>query len=61
MSEVLKQLLEKLERAKFSGRLTLTFESGQISGAELRHLLPFAELQRELPALEEEGEFQLKP
>jgi hypothetical protein len=61
MCESVKPLFEKLERAKFSGELRLTFESGKVASAELRHCLPFSELGRELPALEPEKEFALKP
>jgi hypothetical protein len=54
----LQELFEKLERSKFSGKLSLTFESGKVSSAELKHYLPFSELKKPLPVIEEE--FSLK-
>jgi hypothetical protein len=59
METDLDKLLSKLEKARFTGELHLRFESGEIAGAVLEHHLPFSELKRELPTLEEE--FQLKP
>jgi hypothetical protein len=60
MSEHLKPLFEKLEKARFTGTLSLRFESGQVASAELIHLLPFSELSRELVTVEPEEEFTLK-
>ena len=54
MSETLKALLDKLEKAKFTGKLTLRFEVGQVASAELVHFLPFSELERTLPTVEKE-------
>jgi hypothetical protein len=56
------QLLEKLERAKFSGELRLHLYQGEITGAELHHHLANNEFQsRELPTVEPEKGFALKP
>ncbi len=57
----LKTLFEKLAKAKFTGELRLRWESGRVAGAELIHFLPAAELGRELPTVENEKEFTLKP
>ncbi len=57
----LQPLLDKLEKAKFTGELHLRFEAGQMASAELIHLLPFSELGRELITVEPEKEFTLKP
>jgi len=54
-------LLEKLARAKFTGELHLRIECGQVASARLEHSLAFSELERELPTLEPETEFALKP
>jgi hypothetical protein len=62
-SESLKELqplFEKLARARFTGKLILSFEAGQISSAFLQHYLPLSELRRELPTIEE-VEFTLRP
>jgi hypothetical protein len=55
MSENLQPLLNKLEKARFTGTLDLHFEAGQVASARLTHFLPFAEIQdRELVTLEPE-------
>ncbi len=61
MSEILTPLIEKLEKAKFSGELRLRFEAGQVASASLSHFLPFSELGKELPAVEpEKGDVKVK-
>jgi hypothetical protein len=61
MNESLKPLLERPEASKFTGPLELRFESGQIASAKLEHFLPYSEFGRELPLVEPETEFSLKP
>ncbi len=53
MRKTLQPLLDKLQKAKFTGELRVCFEAGQPARAELIHCLPFAELGRELPTIEE--------
>ena len=45
-------LLERLEKAKFSGTLELHFDHGQIVSAELRHWLVKAEFEKPIPIVE---------
>jgi hypothetical protein len=44
-------LLQKLQKAKFTGSLDLRFEAGEIASARLTHFLPFSELSRQLPGV----------
>jgi hypothetical protein len=60
MSEHLKPLFEKLEKARFTGTLSLRFERGEVASAELLHLLPFSQLGRKLVTVVPEEEFTLK-
>ena len=61
MSEAIRNLFDKLGKAKFSGELHLRFESGLIESAKLEHFLPFSELGRELPTIEGEAQPSGKP
>jgi hypothetical protein len=54
--EALTPLLEKLQKAKFSGDLILHFSGGEVESADLRHYLPISELKRHLPTIEDEPE-----
>ncbi|MBN2321245.1 MAG: hypothetical protein JXR49_19355 [Acidobacteria bacterium] len=57
----LQPLFSKLEQARFTGRLILHLESGEITKADLHHYLPVTEFSKPLPTIEEETEFCLKP
>jgi len=60
-SEGITALMERLQKAKFTGTLELRYSSGEVVAAELHHLLAHAEFQtRPLPVVEAE-EFSLKP
>jgi hypothetical protein len=48
-------LLERLEKAKFTGHLDLHFDRGQIVRAELRHWLANSEFTEPLPTVESES------
>jgi hypothetical protein len=61
MGEEIDKLLEKLQKARFSGELRLRLESGEIASAKLIHLLALSELSGEIPLIEPEKEFTLKP
>lgn len=61
MAENLQKLLYKLEKAKFAGELHLRFEAGQVASAELRHYIAASEFTAELPCIDPEKEFELKP
>ncbi len=54
MIENLEPLLAKLQQARFTGELRLYFDDGQPASAKLIHSLPFSELGRELPTIEEQ-------
>ena len=57
----LQPLFAKLAKARFSGRLHLVFEAGGISSAKLEHYLSYEALGKNLPVIEPEEEFALKP
>ena len=61
MSEAIQPLLDKLEKARFTGTLELHFEDGQPTRAKLIHFLAFSELGRTLPTVEPEKEVKTKP
>ncbi len=46
-------LIERLEKAKFSGTLELRLESGEIASAELHHFLANTEFLKPLPTIED--------
>lgn len=50
--ENLQPLLEKLEKARFSGDLVLHFSGGEVESADLNHYLAAAELCKPLPVIE---------
>jgi hypothetical protein len=54
-------LLEKLAAARFSGKLILVFNRGEIESADLTHFLQNSEFKRPIPVIEESEEFALKP
>jgi hypothetical protein len=55
--DAMEGLLKRLADAKFTGTLRLQFDRGEVSTAELRHSLAFAEFQsRELPIVESAGQ-----
>jgi hypothetical protein len=54
-------LLEKLQKAHFTGELYIRFESGQPASVMLTHFLPLEELDRELVTVEPEAKFPSKP
>ena len=60
MSETLQPLLDKLERAKFTGRLIVDFHQGQVRAARLSHYLGWDEFSRSLPSVENEPEAEPK-
>jgi hypothetical protein len=62
MNEALKSLIERLERCAFTGSLNLRFSEGQVQAAELNQYLQTVEFTAgELPGIESEGDFVLKP
>ncbi len=48
----LQPLIEKLERAGFSGELVLHFYAGQVDSARLTHDLAHSEFRKPLPVIE---------
>lgn len=56
MSEKLNPLLDKLEKAKFTGELHLSFDAGQIQSARISHYLAYSQFKESLPIIEENAE-----
>jgi hypothetical protein len=55
MSETLQSLIDKLERARFTGELAVRFYQGEPKDARLTHCLATAEFAQPLPIVEPEN------
>jgi hypothetical protein len=55
MSATIAPLIERLEQAKFSGKLTIRFTSGTIVSAILKHRLSKDEFRSPIPIVESDS------
>jgi hypothetical protein len=62
MNQNLQALFAKLDKAHFTGKLTLRLEDGKVVAAKLKHYLEAAQFANaELPCTDQGGDFSLKP